>query len=153
MGPWSSFLAPLLLTSLTPYPNFCVLDCSVVSNSLLSHGLQPARLLGPRNFPGKNIWMGCHFLFQGIFPTQGSNPHHLCLLPWQAGSLSLASPGSPGVQSHPWLFLWVTLLILVSFAIWIGWEFSRRSSPGSFLFRLFPQFLSFLLAFCYSCQW
>ena len=25
--------------------------------------------------------MGCHFLFQGIFPTQGSNPH---LLHWQA---------------------------------------------------------------------
>ena len=40
----------LLLTSLTPYPNFCVLDCSVVSNSLLSHRLQPARLLGPWDF-------------------------------------------------------------------------------------------------------
>ena len=24
--------------------------------------------------------MGCHFLLQGIFPTQGSNPHLLCLL-------------------------------------------------------------------------
>ena len=24
--------------------------------------------------PGKNIGMGCHFLLQGIFPTQGSNP-------------------------------------------------------------------------------
>ena len=24
--------------------------------------------------PGKNIGVGCHFLLQGIFPTQGSNP-------------------------------------------------------------------------------
>ena len=26
------------------------------------------------DFPGKNIGVGCHFLLQGIFPTQGSNP-------------------------------------------------------------------------------
>ena len=24
--------------------------------------------------PGKNTWVGCHALLQGIFPTQGSNP-------------------------------------------------------------------------------
>ena len=29
---------------------------------------------GPWDFPGKNTGMGCHFLLQGIFPTQGSNP-------------------------------------------------------------------------------
>ena len=34
----------------------------------------PARLLCPWNFPGKDIGVGCHFLLQGIFPTQGSNP-------------------------------------------------------------------------------
>ena len=27
------------------------------------------------NFLGKNIGKGCHFLFQEIFPIQGSNPH------------------------------------------------------------------------------
>ena len=27
-----------------------------------------------RIFPGKNIGMGCHFLLQGIFPTQVFNP-------------------------------------------------------------------------------
>ena len=31
-------------------------------------------------FPSKNTGMGCHFLLQGIFPTQGSNPSLLCLL-------------------------------------------------------------------------
>ena len=25
--------------------------------------------------PGKNTGVGCHALFHGIFPTQGSNPH------------------------------------------------------------------------------
>ena len=36
--------------------------------------------------------MGCHFLLQGIFLTQGSSLSPLCLLHWQAGSLSLAPP-------------------------------------------------------------
>ena len=36
--------------------------------------------------------MDYHFLLQGIF-LQGSNPHLLCLLHWQAGSLPLAPPG------------------------------------------------------------
>ena len=33
------------------------------------------------DFPGKNIGVGCHFLLRGIFPTQGSNLHLLCLPP------------------------------------------------------------------------
>ena len=33
----------------------------------------------PWNFSGKNIQVGCHFLLQGIFPTQESNMHLLCL--------------------------------------------------------------------------
>ena len=45
----------------------------VVSNSLRPHGLQPARLLCPWDFPGKNTGVGCHSLLQGIFLTQGSN--------------------------------------------------------------------------------
>ena len=35
---------------------------------------------GPWNFPDKNTRVGCHFLFQGIFLTQGSNPSLLHLL-------------------------------------------------------------------------
>ena len=34
----------------------------------------PARLLCPWDSPGKNTGVGCHFLLQGIFPTQGLNP-------------------------------------------------------------------------------
>ena len=32
------------------------------------------KLLRPWNFQGKSTGVGCHFLLQGIFPTQGSNP-------------------------------------------------------------------------------
>ena len=32
------------------------------------------RLFRPWDFLGKSTGVGCHFLLQGIFPTQGSNP-------------------------------------------------------------------------------
>ena len=35
------------------------------------------------NFPGRNIGVGCHLLFQGIFLTPGSNLSLLSLLHWQ----------------------------------------------------------------------
>ena len=50
-----------------------VLSCSVMSDSLKPHGLQPTRLLCPWDSPGKNTGVCCHFLLQVIFPTQGSN--------------------------------------------------------------------------------
>ena len=45
--------------------------------TLRYYGLQPSRLLWPRDFPGKSTGVGCHFLLQGIVLTQGLN---LCLL-------------------------------------------------------------------------
>ena len=71
--------------------------CSVMSDSLQPHGLQPARLLCPWNFPGKNTGAGCHFLFQGIVLTQGSNLCLLHLLQWQADSLALVPLGKTRV--------------------------------------------------------
>ena len=47
---------------------------SVMSDSLRPCGLSPTRLLRPWDSPGKNTGVGCHFLLQGIFLTQGSNP-------------------------------------------------------------------------------
>ena len=46
-------------------------------------------------FSRQEYWRGCHFLLQGIFPTQGSNPCLLHPLPWQADSLPLGHLGSP----------------------------------------------------------
>ena len=59
-----------------------MLSCSVMSYSLRPHRLWPARLLCPWDFPSKNTGVGCHFLLQGIFPTQGSNPRLLPLQHW-----------------------------------------------------------------------
>ena len=50
--------------------------CCLVAKSYLSlwpHGLQSTRLLCSWDFPGKNMDVGCYFLLQGIFLTQGSN--------------------------------------------------------------------------------
>ena len=83
----------------SPYPqkeegvkNKCMCACSV--DSLWSHELRPTKLLCPWDFPGKNTGVGCHFLLQGIFPAQRSDPHLLYLLHWQAGSLLLSHVGS-----------------------------------------------------------
>ena len=51
--------------------------------------------------PDKNTGVGCHFLLQGIFPTQGSNLCLLRLLHWQADSLPLSHLGSPCCISGP----------------------------------------------------
>ena len=80
----SSFCFPqILLSCLTKWyqthgfwnaTNLCIYSSmhshSVVSNCC-NYGLQPARLLCPWDFPGKNTEVGCHFLLQGNFPTQG----------------------------------------------------------------------------------
>ena len=44
----------------------------------------PVRLLCPWDSPGRNTGVGCYFLFQGIFLTQGLNPH-LFMSPALAG--------------------------------------------------------------------
>ena len=62
---------------------------------LRPHGLKPTRLLCPWDFPGKNMGVGCHFLLQGIFLTQGLNPHVLYLMHWQTDSLLLEQFGKP----------------------------------------------------------
>ena len=45
---------------------------------------------------GKNTGVGCHFLFQRIFSTQGSNSCLLHVLHWQVGSL----PAEPPVKTY-----------------------------------------------------
>ena len=44
-----------------------VIQSLSLSDSLKLDGLQPARLLCPLAFPGKNIAVGCHFLLQHRF--------------------------------------------------------------------------------------
>ena len=50
-----------------------------------------SRLLCPWDSPGKNTGVDCHPLLQEIFLTQGSKPHLLSFLHWEAGSLPLST--------------------------------------------------------------
>ena len=74
--------------------------CSVMSDSLRPHGLQPTRLLCPWNFPGKNTGVGCHFYFQVIFLTQGSNPNLQRLLHCEWVLYPLSHQGSPRIAKR-----------------------------------------------------
>ena len=67
------------------YVQSCLILCNPMT---IAHGI-----FCPWNFPGKNTRVGCHFLLQGIFSTQKSNPHLLHLLLWQVNSLSLCHLG------------------------------------------------------------
>ena len=52
---WLLWYSPYIIVS-------CVLSCSVMSNSLLTHRLQPSMFLCPWDFPGKNTGVRCYFL-------------------------------------------------------------------------------------------
>ena len=58
------------------------MECSLPVSSV--HGILQTR-----------TGVGCHALFQRIFPTQKSILHLLCLLHWHVVSLLLAPPGKP----------------------------------------------------------
>ena len=69
--------------------NYCLFSCSVLPESFETRWTVTSVFLCLWDFPGKNTGVGCHFLLQGIFLTQGLNLHLLCLLHWQEGSLPL----------------------------------------------------------------
>ena len=50
-------------------------------------------------FSGKNTGVACYALLQGIFLTQGSDPHLFHLLHRPVGSLPLVAPRKPMLQS------------------------------------------------------
>ena len=77
-------------------PNVCV-GHSVLFDSVTLWTVAHQAPLS-RDFPCKSTGVGCHALFQGIFPTQGLHPHLLCLLHWQVGSLPSDTPGKPSKQ-------------------------------------------------------
>ena len=69
----------------------CYLVAKLCLTLLRPCGLYATRLLCQWAYPGNNTGVGCHFLFQGIFPLQGSNS---CHLHWLAGSLPLSHQGN-----------------------------------------------------------
>ena len=64
--------------------------------------VQPARFLSPQNSLGRNTGVDCHFLLQGIFPTQWSNPHLL----WDCWSWSSNTLATWWEELTPWKRPW-----------------------------------------------
>ena len=62
--------------------------------SVVSDSLRPLGLYSPRNPPGQNTGVGSLSLFQGIFPTQESNPG---LLHYRWILYKLSHKGSPRI--------------------------------------------------------
>ena len=126
------------------------LCCCLVTKSCLTllrpHGLySPLGSFCPWDFPGKNNGVGCHFVLQGSFLTQGSNPN---LLHWQVGSLPLAPSGKPYIYTNKCLCTeepgrlqsmgslrvrhdWATSLSLFTFMHWRRkWQLTPVFWPG-----------------------
>ena len=51
--------------------------------------------------PGKNTGVGCHFLLQGIFPTQGPNLSLMCLPAMAGRFFTTDRPGKPKAKVKP----------------------------------------------------
>ena len=80
------------------FPSTESVSCSVVSIFLQPWDCSPAGSSVHGIFQARKL-VGCHFLLQGIFPTQGSNPCLLYLANWQVDSLP-ALPGKPFPPMH-----------------------------------------------------
>ena len=114
----------------------CVLSC--FSHVWLYAALWTvaARLLCQWGSLGKNTGVGCHALLQGIFQTQGCNPH--LRSPALAGEFFTASTiwEAPLVScavlsrfSHVWLFvsIWTTM---APHSNTLAWELPWTEEPG-----------------------
>ena len=107
---------PSVCLSLHPSLHVCRLSHSVVSSSLLPHGLQAARLLCLRDSAGKNTGVGCYTLLQGIFPTQESNQCLSHLPPLAGGFFTTSATREalihPCLSSIIYFFTYIFLLFL-----------------------------------------
>ena len=98
LGPPFQRLVPLMPLTLS---SLLLFSCEVTSESGGSMDCNSPGFLCLWDFPGKNAGVGCRFLHQGIFLTQGSNPR---LLHRQADSEPLSHQGSLLVPSSLWLY-------------------------------------------------
>ena len=87
----------------------------------------------PWDFPGNSTGVDCHFLLQGIFPTQGSNPglphcrqtlYRLSHLEGRDKYLTCAcslASDDPWVRKIPWRRKWQPTLVVLAWEIpWTG---------------------------------
>ena len=86
-----------------------------MSNSVQPHRRQPARFFCSWDSPGKNTRVDCHILLQGIFLTQGLNPH---LLNWQADSLSLSTWEAQFICATTYMQSLIVIVVLWSWQMY-----------------------------------
>ena len=116
----------LRLFSLCSVPKLCP--------TLWPHGLQPVRLLHPWDSPGKNTGVGFHFLPQGIFLTQESNPHLL----HKSRFFTTEPPGNPCFHDLFFkIFIYLAVLGL-SCGLWdlVPWPGIKPGPPTSWAWSL-----------------
>ena len=69
-------------------------QCCALSRSVVSHSLQPTRLLCPWGFSGQEYWSGLPCPFPGDLPNPGIEPRSPTL---QVASLPSEPPGKPTI--------------------------------------------------------
>ena len=145
-------------------------------DSLWPYGPYPIRLLCPWDSPSKNTGVGFHTFLQVIFLTQELNTHLLCLLHWQAGSLSLSTTWDPCsinsvvVQSSSCAWLLVTqwtVACQASLSLTISWSLPKFTSiesvmlskhlilyhPLLLLPSIFPRIRVFFFELAFHIRW
>ena len=93
---------------------------SVMSDSLWPHGLHTAHQ-APLSmvFSRQEYWSGLPFPTPGHLPTQGSNPHFLYLLHWQADSLSLHHLEAPLLYTKYMIIQYARIYYIVTICYFI----------------------------------
>ena len=127
VSPETMWGSPLLCLVTQSCPTLCdLMDCS------------PPGSFVQRSSPGKNTAVSCHALLQGIFLTQGLNPHLLCLLHCRWILYPLSHVGSPySYDSSPIHYHLLPKSLQLSY----NWS-SRFCYCSSSLFLLFLKFQS-----------
>ena len=118
-----------------------LMACSVVSDSLQPYVLQPARLLGQWDFPGKNTGVGCHFLHRG-----SSQPRDRTRI--SCGSCIARQVLYPEPPGKPLLLLHLTLNGIIRWWPAGGGSDTVAIVAGSQPQSWMPEFSSLLLNLC-----
>ena len=128
----------------------CLCLVLVFATFLWPHELQPTRFLCPWDFSPKNTGEDCHFILQGIFPTQGSNLYllhcrQICLpLKLGGGSGEIGEkPFSVSCQNlippiHLCVRKWEFYQLFITNQIEPNWGSERHLAHSKYQVFLFP---------------
>ena len=113
-----------------------------MSNSLQPHGLQPASLLYPWDFPGKNTGVGCHFLLQCMKVKVKTLSHiRLWATPWTAAYQ--APPSLRFSRQKYW-----SGVPLPSPTMWVAGVYFKRRGNACIMCSCFPIIMKVIHLLC-----